>query len=131
MYKRPNFSILTPEEHQAQVATITGRLDAYEIFDYLQSLMLCYMRDTDDFEGMNYYCGITNGIQQNLMRHHVDEYVAIIKCHNLKTAKEAIQLLHDTFFLELGDCDIYEDLKNENPYYAYILWKGETNFVVK
>lgn len=50
----------------------------------------------------NYYCGITNNLEERRIWHNVEEYIKTIECDSFETASEMERMLQDEGFY-VGD----------------------------
>lgn len=65
----------------------------YFRFEYLHTVDL-----DNDPDKMDFYCGITNNIADNLKRHNVDGYTACVLCKSFEIASEVEKKLGEMGF---------------------------------
>lgn len=72
----------------------------------------------------DYYCGITNNVENNLQRHGVEEYLACVRCASFEISAEVERLLGEKKF-DIGNPN--NEAGNggtENSTIVYMIKKG-------
>lgn len=68
-----------------------------------------------------YYCGITNNIGENRVRHRVPHLV-VYQCKDADTAAEVEEMLGD--FFDIGDPKYRGNGGNPDSFYVYLCYKS-------
>jgi hypothetical protein len=72
------------------------------IIEYFRSLKLG-RHEEGQSTSSQFYGGITNDIQQNLSRHHLDDYIGCVKTDSKDTASRIEQRLQDDLGFDIGN----------------------------
>lgn len=77
-------------------------LSAYTIAIMMKDQFLKDSWANGNISKFNYYCGITNDIESNLVRHHIDRYLIGFKCDTVEIAARAEEMLGSMGF-DIGE----------------------------
>lgn len=96
--------------------------------DEILSYFKCKFRiDVESDKNPNkkeYYCGITNNIKQNLLRHNISRYLVCCQCASFDVAKEVEEKLGREGF-DIGDVKHGGNGGAEDSVYVYMVKKEE------
>lgn len=72
----------------------------------------------------DYYCGITNNIEDNLKKHNIKNHLVVCKCQDAKIAAEAEDSLGKAGF-DIGDVNHGGNGGAEDSVYVYMFKKSD------